>query len=232
MKTYLFAALLLTCSYIASSQKSASIHVSGNAEMEVSPDIAIFNYNITASAKDYEQAINELNTRVNQLVDKLKQSGFSSQEIETSNFNISQNNIYNQGKVIGKKHIASQSIVIEFDFDESKLLAVLKKTTAAEIEANLSINFKLSDTLKKQTRDKLLRLAVQDAKGKAQLLTIATGCKLLGVNEITHSSNNNYFQPRTNLMEYKTMAMDSAPTQFDPNDLTIKEQVQITYNIE
>ncbi|MGL1889757.1 MAG: SIMPL domain-containing protein [Reichenbachiella sp.] len=229
-KTFILSAMLMLS--IAVMAQESTITVSGQAETQVQPELVVFSYQVTSTEKDYNGAVDKLNYRTDRLTKKLKSSGFKTEDIKTSNFNIRKNKIYNQGKAAGTEYIASQSIAVRFDYDIKKLLTVLNNTADAEISANLSINFLLTDEQKKGLQDELLKQAMLDAKSKATLLASMEGYHITGVKSITHNSNQGAV-PRNARVEYDGMSMmsENNASSFEPSDVTVREQVHVVYNI-
>ncbi|MBU2913571.1 SIMPL domain-containing protein [Reichenbachiella agariperforans] len=231
MKHILTTLLCLSIGLMAQAQTESTIQVTGQSEVATNPQIAVFTYRISANEKNYDTAVETMNTRVNSLIGQLKKSGFKEEEIKTSQFNIRESKIYNQGKVSGEEYIASQTLVVKFAYDVKKLLNVLNTTTAKESAPNLSISFELSEAQKELTRTVLLKAAMKDALEQAEILSLQAGYEIKGVKEISHYANN--AQPMAKTMEFdmvRSMA-DSNTSSYQPSDMVVTDQVSVTYII-
>ncbi|UXP31263.1 SIMPL domain-containing protein [Reichenbachiella agarivorans] len=231
MKTYTLALALLMIGFVSLGQEQSMIHVSGQAELSVNPEIVVFNYSVHSNHKNYETAVNQLNTRVNSLLSDLKKAGFASEEIKTSHFNIRKSKIYNKGQEAGDEYIATQSLVVKFTFDKKKMLSSLNQTTEEASAPNLSISFELSDAQKKKTQESLMIAAMKDAKSKAQILANQEGYKVAGVKEIRHGVNTS-LPPMGRNVEFammKTMADSGNVSQYEPTEITMSDEVNVSY---
>ncbi|PIB35801.1 hypothetical protein BFP72_10550 [Reichenbachiella sp. 5M10] len=230
-KVFLFLAAL-TISTWAWSQNPSLIHVTGQSELSLSPEVTVLSYSISANDKSYDAAVTALNTRINQLTGNLKKSGFKTEEIKTSQFNIRKSKIYEGGKVKGEEYIATQSLTVRFPFDKKRLLNALDRTADEDAAPNLSISFELSDEQKNKSRNTLLQNAMEDALVKAQILSQQAGYQIAGVQEV--SNNAIPSRPMVRAMEFdavQSMAQ-SKMADYQPQDLTISEQVSVTYLIQ
>ncbi|MCV9386307.1 SIMPL domain-containing protein [Reichenbachiella ulvae] len=230
MKKILTIAVLTIFTLSAFAQTS-TIQVNGQAEVSVLPEIAVFNYNITAQSKSYDEALNELNRRVDALSADLKKAGFDSEAIKTSQFSIRKDKIYDRGQIKGEEFVASQSLVVKFDYNMKKLLKVLNGTTSSSSAANLSISFELSNEQKQAAEKSLMVAAMKDARMKAETLSGVEGYSILGVKEIMHHSAPS--RPLARTMEFDmAMSESKVASSYQPNDMSITDQVTVVYLLE
>lgn len=222
---------LFICTIILIFQAKAQLNVTGQASISVKPDRAIISYSINESKDSYNEAIDAMTNRIDELTQSLMKIGFKKEEIKTSNFNIRQNRKYRQGEHVGEEFIASQSLEVKFVHSNKRLLEVLNFTTSAKSTPNVSIAFDLSDDERDKVRAQLIRKAVADARGKADILAAETGYQIKGVKEINYGANTSQPRPIPGNMGIMRTLDKSDLSNFEAKDLTLNEQVFISYEI-
>lgn len=184
------------------------------------------------STKDsYDEAIASMTNRIDALTQSLTKIGFKKENIKTSNFNIRQNRKYRQGEPKGEEYIASQTLEVCFGYSTKRLLEVLNKTTSNDYAPSVSIAFSMSDEQEKKTRKQLMQMAVADAKEKAEVLAIATGYTIKGIKEINYGVGSNNPRPYAANMGMMKSFAENDISNFEAKDLTISDQVFISYEI-
>ncbi|MEO9802596.1 MAG: SIMPL domain-containing protein [Reichenbachiella sp.] len=209
----------------------AQLNVTGQATLTLQPKRTIISYSIGSTKDSYDEAIASMTNRIDALTLSLAKIGFKKEEIKTSNFNIRQNRKYRQGEPKGEEYIATQSLEIRFDHSTKRLLEVLNKTASDESAPTVSIAFGMSEEQEKSAKELLIQMAVADAKRKADLLAKETGYSIQGIKEINYGNTYNSPQPyRGNMGMMKSFA-ENDMSNFEAKDLTIRDQVFISYEI-
>ncbi|MEO9966711.1 MAG: SIMPL domain-containing protein [Reichenbachiella sp.] len=209
----------------------AQLNITGTATMNVAPEETIVSYSISSTHDNYEEAIGTMTSRIDALTRALSRIGFKKEEIKTANFNIRQSRKYKQGELRGHEYTASQQLEIQFDYSTKRLLEVLNSTAADDASPAVSITFGMSDAQEKEVKTQLLKLAVADAKAKAELLAQETGYKITGIREINYGSSSPQVPRQSaNVGMMKTFA-ESDMSNFEAKDLTVSDQVYISYQI-
>lgn len=210
----------------------AQLNVTGQATLSVTPERTIITYSINETRDSYDEAIALMTKRIDALTASLTKIGFDKEEIKTANFNIRQNRKYRQGEPKGEEYVASQMLEIRFNHSTKRLLEVLNKTASDESAPSVSIAFGMSDEQEEKVKKQLMQMAVADAKSKAEVLAEATGYSIKGIKEINYGSSNSGPRPyAANMGMMKTFA-ESDMSNFEAKDLTISDQVFISYEIE
>ena len=151
----------------------ALISVTGQSSVTVDPtDVTV---SFTVSTKDNEagKALTENNRKLNSIVDAFKAINVTEEELGTSSFTI--NNIYEsiylndhyESKFKGYE--ASQTLTVNTKkFNMAGKLIDTAITTNDATTVN-SVNFFVSESIKKQIKNDLIEKAVLDAKNRANL---------------------------------------------------------------
>lgn len=210
---------------------AAQLNVTGEASISVQPERAIVTYSINETRDSYDEAIAMMTKRIDALSSTLTKIGFKKEDIKTANFNIRQNRKYRQGEPKGNEYVASQSLEIRFDHSTKRLLEVLNKTASDESSPSVSIAFGMSEEQEEKVKKQLMQMAVKDAKAKAEVLAEATGYTIKSIKEINYSAVPNNPRPyKANMGMMKSFA-ESDMSNFEAKDLTIQDQVFISYEI-
>lgn len=211
MKRFLvFAAPLLAVNVLAQtatqppreSGYQETISVTGTGHATLTPDRFSFTSGVRTTAPTVEDAVNQNNTRVANVIAALKHAGATEQEIRTSNFSISPQQVYEQGqppRVTGYQVMNSITVTKKDVATAGKLLQV---AIAAGVNETSSLNFEVSDLAR--GRDQGLRSAFDDAHAKAALLAQAAG-RTLGRALVITEGGQAMPQPRP--MQGRVMAM-------------------------
>ena len=223
--------ILIPIYFLAIISAFAQLNVTGQASISVQPERTIVTYSINETRNSYDEAISLMTKRIDALTSSLIKIGFKKEDIKTANFNIHQNRIYRQGEPKGQEYVASQTLEIRFDYSTKKLLEVLNKTASDESAPSVSIAFGMSDEQEKSVKNQLMQRAVTDARAKAEILASATGYTIKGIKEINYSGISSSPRPyQANMGMMKTFA-ESDMSNFEAKDLTISDQVFISYEI-
>lgn len=150
-----------------------TISVTGTGRVSLTPDRFSFNVGVQTTAPTVEEAVNQNNARIATVIANLKKAGATSEEIQTSNFNIYPQQEYEQGKtprVVGYQVSNSVTVTKKQIADAGRLLQV---AIAGGVNQTSGLTFSVSDPTR--GRDQGLRSAFEDARAKAALLAQAAG---------------------------------------------------------
>lgn len=177
MKRFLVIAGLLTCANAfaqpAMRPREETVTVSGTGRANLAPDRFTFTAGVRTTAPTVEDAVNQNNTRVANVIAALKKAGATEQEIRTSNFSIYPQQVYEQGqppRVTGYQVMNSITVTKKDPAAAGKLLQTAISGGVNEASA---LSFEVSDP--SRGRDEGLRAAFADAHAKAALLASAAG---------------------------------------------------------
>jgi len=223
--------ILIPFYFLAILNTSAQLNVTGQASLSVQPERTILSYSIVSTKDSYNEAIDSMTDRIDALTQSLTKIGFKKEEIKTSNFNIRQNRKYRQGEPKGEEYIASQTLEIRFDQSTKRLLEVLNKTASDESSPSVSIAFGMSDEQEKMVKKQLMKMAVADAKAKAEILASETGYMIKGIKEINYGSASNSPRPYAANIGMMNDFAESRMSNFEAKDLRVSDQVFISYEI-
>jgi uncharacterized protein len=229
MKRFLlFAALLSAASAFAQPATQPpresgfveTISVTGTGRATLTPDRFSFTSGVRTTAPTVEDAVNQNNTRVANVIAALKRAGATADEIRTSNFSIMPQQVYEQGqppRVTGYEVMNSITVTKKDVAAAGRLLQV---AISAGVNETSSLNFEVSDPAR--GRDQGLRAAFEDAHAKAALLAQAAG-RTLGRALVITEGGQVAPQPRpmtVRAMAAPAAAMAQVPVESGTNELS------------
>lgn len=240
-KTLLAFVLLVTTSfsYAQKATNDDEIIVEGIAKTKVKPDVAIFTLKIEKTDSIEKKALEKLNKEVDAIVKSLYKIGFTNTTIKISDYAVANSRNEENYK---DKYVASTVLMLEFGLD-TKLINDLYEQVQLEGHEDLDISFesKLSDSVEKLSRIKLVAQAINNAKENAAHISKALNVKLLGVKQA--SKNQDVFFERSALYRVEDlkkaappqrndrMMFQSAFDKFEVQEIELEERITIIYRI-
>jgi len=150
-----------------------TISVTGTGHATLTPDRFSFSAGVQTTAPTVEEAVNQNNAKMQNVIAALKKAGATDQEIRTANFSIYPQQVYEQGqppRVVGYQ-AANSVVVTKKDISAAGRLLQVALNAGANETSGLS--FEVADS--SRGRDLGLRAAFDDAHAKAALLAQAAG---------------------------------------------------------
>lgn len=170
------------------------VTISGRGKVEYKPDTATVTLGVQVDkAPTAENALQQLNDKMNQIIAAESALGIPEDKIQTKNYSLSPQYDYKDGVTTVSGYTANQQLTIKVEgIAESTELLGRAISEASRSGANqvLGISFETADVdaLKQQARI----LAIQDAKAKSKGMAKAAGIEL---GEITNWYENVLYSP-------------------------------------
>lgn len=216
-----------------------TVKVTGKSNIKVSPDYTRISLEMTDVLSEYDMCLAKSVEDMNIIVECIKDFGFERKELKTSGFEIirktegyrDKNNDYKY-RFIGYQY--NQNLNFTFKNDNERLGKILYALAHLSVVPEINISYFCSDI--ENIKNKLLSLAIIDAKQKASLLTNEAGVKLCEILDIDYSWINVSFE--TDDMKFcKPMMLEDCCTKaydvdFEPDDVQTSDSVRITFRIE
>lgn len=158
----------------------------GTGKATAVPNTALLSLGVTKTASTVQDAQNQANIVTNNLVSDLKALGVAEKDIKTTNYSVSPDYDYTQGRQTVKGYTVTQNLEVKVTPIEKANQAI---DAATKNGANMvgGITFVLDDKTKKELEDKARKDAVTNAKEKAQSLANAAGIKLGRIVDVQES---------------------------------------------
>ncbi len=235
MRTLIFLTVLMVGIHSVMAQEAPELSVIGQSQISVEPTLTVISYTVRSKQMSYVAAVEDMTRRVDQLVDILKKTGFKTEEIVTSNFMVAEQFAYDRGQRRSDGFAATQALRIEFGVNKKRLLDILTKTTAGTVNAEVGISFTLDEAGKSALALQLIKMAVDDAKKKAEAIAEASGYTVTGIKEISYGSPPVTTPRPMARAETMTLAVSDAGgaqvSNFEAADLVFTDTVSIIYTI-
>ena len=206
--------------------KQRLISVTGEAKLEVKPDMATLSFGTENTAADAQTAQRENSLKMSAVIDALYASGISKDDIQTSNFNLSP--VYEwQGEKTQKQVLVgyrcSNTVTVRLK-DIGKVGLVIDSATTDGATNVYGITFGLQNP--DAYRPTILAAAVNDAKAKADIMASAAGYKVTGVQTMSDGYTS-VVPVRESASYMKSIADTSVP--IEAGSVTITATVRIDY---
>lgn len=171
---------------------SGRISVKGEGKVSLSPDQIIINLTLQSKDKDYSRAAELAEKQISSLKEALSRTGFSSDDLRTSAFNVrteyegvqDENGTYRN---VFSGYVCIHQLKLSFPMDTGKLGEVLSAVSSSDTQPELNVSFTLSDP--EAAKEELLRSAAENAGKKAGILAAASGASLGKLIEIRYNVN-------------------------------------------
>ncbi len=188
---------------VSSQPKGEPFMVSGQGKVFVTPDIAKISFGIQDNGPSLKAVESNVNTKSKALTQALKGLGIAEEDIKTTSYNVYPRYDYTnpESRITGFEVSIDYQVTVR-DFD--KVNDALSQGIAAGANVVGGVSFDVNDKTEKEKLNEARKLAVEDAKAKAQGLAGAAGITLGKV--INVSENQGYGRP----IPFETMAVDKA----------------------
>jgi len=202
--------------------------ISGEGKVSGQPTLAQVGVGLYSEGTDVATVQTTNATKLNAVIDAMKQMGIASDDLQTSNYNIQPKYQYTDGNQTVVGYTVSQSVNIKVR-DLTKVGAIVSK--AGQLGANQvnGVTFTIDDPseLQQQARAK----AIDDARKKADELAKAMGVTIVRITTFSESSNTPTPPP---IYAYRD-AVGAAPAPVAPDiqsgSLDVMSNVSVTFEI-
>jgi uncharacterized protein YggE len=166
-----------------SAQKT--MEVFGVGKLELKADYTIVEITVGSEKTQYDTLLSLINQNTKQIEKLLLTSGFDKTQINITDLHLDDYGMPTFGE---PNYTGWRNIIVEFEFDKSLTEELLKNLSNHQSEPYFRVYFGLTDSKKDVTRDKLIELALQDAKRKADAIANAYNLKISGIQKIQYGN--------------------------------------------
>lgn len=228
--------LLALFGYLAFSGLSSANTVSGDgtATVKVTPDLVSVYFSVDTNGTTSKIATDKNSEIVDKLITELIKQGFERSQIQTINFNIVPDSIWNGRTQTDNGFRAVHSLKVQMSSnDTGKIGDVVDAGVSAG--AGISyINFELSTELQNTYKAEALKLAAEDAKIKAGAIAEGLG-KSLGRLVSTSESSFNYYPwalyESSGSASTDASSVKAATTSITPGEQEVSANVKATFKL-
>ena len=203
--------------------------VTGEAEVKMAPDSAIFQIGVETRAQTLEEAREANAAAMKRVQDRLIAAGADPKTLQTQGFNVQPEWRYDEEShsrvLVGYWVTHTLTVTVT---DLAQLGALLDAAMAEGANRVYGPTFAVRDT--EALEAEALKEAVRKARAKAQVLAEASGTFLKGIVEIRESVSAPY-APYARAAYAALDAAESVTTSIAPGEVTISASVTITFEI-
>lgn len=166
-----------------------TVTVTGEAQSQIKSQIAVFSAGVTGVNDNKDTAINDVNQKIEKIIEAVKTFGISEADTKTQNMSVyqSEETYYEEGRQksrLGQWRVNNTIEIKLRDVEKSAELAdLLTKNGANNVYGP---NFSVDDTSK--TENSLLEEAIKNAREKAEIIAKSTNRRLGKVVNVTEGS--------------------------------------------
>ncbi len=222
-------ALIVLAFQFNANDNDDTISVSGSSEISAISDIVKINLGVEVKANTANEVETSLSRISNDVINSLKEI-VGSENIETSNYNIYKNEIWDFNRQVYIEDGYRGSYVIKVTSKDITKAGTIISTAIESGATNVnSLSFELSDAKQEQLKKTALNDAILVAKDKAEILAKASDSKLGKV--ISISENNFYYFPNVRSFDSITKT-ESLGIEILPQTVDINAQVSVVYKLK
>lgn len=163
-----------------------TLSVTGTASSKVKPDKVILTLGVQTTNKTANAALATNSVTMNKVLDVLKKDGVKDNETSTSSFTISPNYNYSQSSG-GTGRITGFTVFNSIQIETSNIKNITKwidASVAAGANTINNIDFSLTDKKLEQTKNSLIKQAIDNARTKADIAASASGLRITHVKSL------------------------------------------------
>ena len=223
-------ALILMLAPISALAESGQVTVNGTGIVTLKPDTATIILGVSETAKGAVQAQSTVNKKINAIKKALIKAGAKEADISVSDLSVWGNYDYSdsqQQKLVG--YTASHSLNIKTS-DMSKVGPLIDASLSAGANQLQGVTFSVKNN--DDAYDQALKLAVEKAREKAEVLAAASGVKLGAVVALTEGTDYGYSPYPAAKYAEADMGDGAAPTQVDTGMVSVTATVTVSFGLE
>ena len=206
------------------------LKVQGKGNVTMEPDIVTISFSVDVKVWDYDECLQTLNKRTEDLRQSMVASGLDKAQLKTSAFNVDVKTRYKDGETFFDGYSASHRLHIEIPQDKVLMNKVLRHVSKGHSGASIKLSFSIKD--KDMLRKKVLTQAVLAAKENATTLAAASDLKLGKLMQMDYGwSEVHIYEHEDNFMCECLSAPMDYNADIDPEDVRAEDCVTLVYEI-
>jgi len=233
----IFFVMLLGLQVQAQTDSTNSVlRVVGTGKTTVIPDLGVVNLQIELHRMEFADVASALNERYNTIIRRIEEKGYNRKDVKTSSYQINKHSIYRQGHRIDSGYIGYQVLSIEFENTSGNLSNIIKTFTEGFQDVNARFSFKLSDASIEDARKKMLKLAMRNARDRAEVMAKTENLTLHRIKEINYGIGSQdrplQYAENTRIMSMsdQNRGSESDPG-FEIREVELEDSIEVTWYV-
>jgi uncharacterized protein YggE len=201
----------------------------GEATLRRPPDRAFITISVETRAKSPRDAQRQNAEAMSAVQQRLAQTRLGGDAIRTTGYNIQQEFDFVQGKRVPREFVARNGLEVRVD-DVTRTGEILDAVVESGATSVSGVRFDLKD--RDGAEREALRLAVADARARADAAVAGAGRSIDRVLRIEDSRDSSIGPPRPMVMTMARSAESAAPTPVEPGYIEIHARVTLTASMK
>jgi uncharacterized protein YggE len=201
----------------------------GEATVRRPPDRAFITISVETRAKSPRDAQRQNAEAMTAVQQRLGQARLGGDAIRTTGYNIQQEFDFVQGKRVPREFVARNGLDVRVD-DVARTGEILDAVVESGATSVSGVRFDLKD--RDGAEREALRLAVADARARAEAAVSGAGRSIDRVLRIEDSRDSNIGPPRPMMMTMARSAESAVPTPVEPGYIEIHARVTLTASMK
>jgi|GEM_PF-759216 len=235
----LIAALFCAAATFAQSPQVSLLTVEGKSSLKLVPEEIFFTVNLSVKDSNYNQCAELAIEKLSHIKQLFIDNGIDEHVLKSNSYSIREVSKYDpQTRTqVFEGYEASIPLTIRTkrDYKKNDLIFTLIKNN---LESNFNLNFSLSDDQMEEVKEKLIAMAVQDAKEKAQWISKAAETKLGIIKNIQYGEprmirgfNSNMELMTADVIPISREASAKITEVLSPNEVEMRTDIVISWQI-
>ncbi|MCQ2554240.1 MAG: SIMPL domain-containing protein [Clostridia bacterium] len=203
------------------------VKTAGYAERKVDVNKATYQFTFEETKKNAFDSVKATDQAVEKYLKALKDKGFDIKMFRLEDQSNSRNSSYNSDSITA--HSVKR---ISYECQADTALINIFNAVAAENAVNVYISVEFTFENEKELKKELLQEAVRNSKEKAEIIALANGEKVVGIDHADFDRYGDMDDADDQPIMYKAAGMNLLADELSERQETVSETVYITWNIE
>jgi uncharacterized protein len=234
------AVLVIAAGSFAQNTPASLITVEGKSSIKLVPEELFFTVNLSVKDSNYDKCADMAVEKLSNIKQLFIDNGIDEDLLKSNSYSIREINKYDPQtrKQVFEGYEANIPLTVRTkrDYKKNDLIFTLIKNN---LESNFNLNFSLSEEQMEDVKEKLIALAVKDAKEKAQWIAKASETTLGKIKNIEYGEPRQLrgINNRMELMSASVLADESMPSAkitevLSPDEVEMRTNIVISWEIE
>lgn len=232
------AVIVFSLGSFAQTNEDRIITVEGKSEVKLLPEEIWFNVSLTVKDQDYKTCADLAVQKLAEIKSLFTENGIEKDMIKTNRYSVREIQRHDPElrKMVSDGYQATIPLTVRTnrDYDKNNVIFKLIKDN---LESNFNMNFALSEEQIAAVKAKLIKLAVDDAKEKAEIITQAAEVELGKIAHIQYGEpnlvgiNNPPALRKADVM-VRGMAQNEIVDLLEPDEVKMATNIVISWNLQ
>lgn len=232
MKKITYLLFLLVAAGLVAQNNQASLQVAGKAIVKEIPKEIVFRIPLKIVDSSYIGCNDRMVYTLNELQKDLKKKGIAEESIQTGDYSITENMVFEGGKRMQQGFKGSVNVLLSANYSPQLIQKVLESVSSFKL--NYTINFSMSEDQKQRLTEIAMVSAVADARQKAMILAKAANVQLGSILKISYGIDQYRTEPMISerIMSSQADELSQNELNLSPSMTSLFKSVLIVWEID